>query len=257
MNPIDQHARDDADRRYLKYRGVVGVGVVLGLLSGAAGAATVVQVATGFRARRFVQDRLAVRMARAILAAFGIEVEVVDPRGALAAVEPCVFIGNHTSTLDFFIVTGLGIPGLRGFMARKNALMLPVGVLGVMLQHFFLPSQADPEGRRAVFMRAAEVLRRTGEPVFLTPEGTRHLSGELGPFNKGAFHLAIALGRPIQPLRIEIPPEINPGKGFRTRPGKVTVRALDPIPTEGRAADPASLEAFAAEVRERMSARMA
>ena len=54
-------------------------------------------------------------------------------------------------------------------------------------------------------LTTAGILRRTGQSVFLSPEGTRVRTGEIGPFNKGAFHLAGDLGAPLLPLYIAVP----------------------------------------------------
>jgi 1-acyl-sn-glycerol-3-phosphate acyltransferase len=67
------------------------------------------------------------------------------------------------------------------------------------------------------------VLRRTGESVYLSPEGERVVTGKIGHFNKGAFHLATALHAPIVPMYIRIPREIDPGTGLAARAGSVDV----------------------------------
>jgi 1-acyl-sn-glycerol-3-phosphate acyltransferase len=91
--------------------------------------------------------------------------------------------------------------------------------------------QNRPEERRRIFARASEVLKRTGESVYLSPEGGRITTGDIGPFNKGAFHLATVLRVPIVPLYFHIPRETDPGLGYRARPGTVDVHVLAPIDT--------------------------
>lgn len=230
LNPIEQHAAP-GEAGYLARRQWLTVAAVLAGMSLAALTVTVVQVLTLGRARRWCQDVLATGCARLILRATGITLDLRDG-GLTRRTAQTVFIANHTSTLDFFVITALGLPGTRAFLARKNALFAPVGVLSLMLGHFFTVPQTRTEDRRRIFRRAAERLAASGDSVFLTPEGTRHPDG-VGPFNRGAFHLAVHLGAPIQPLFVDVPPRINPGKGFKTRPGTVTVRAFPLIDTTG------------------------
>ena len=67
--------------------------------------------------------------------------------------------------------------------------------------------------------------------MYLSPEGDRVRTGQIGHFNKGAFHLATDLGAPLVPLYIAIPPEVDPGRGFDVRPGVVHVYFRPAIPT--------------------------
>ncbi len=67
--------------------------------------------------------------------------------------------------------------------------------------------------------------------MYLSPEGGRIATGEIGPFNKGAFHLATVLRAPIVPLYFLIPARIDPGMGFDVRPGVVDVFVKTPIDT--------------------------
>lgn len=228
MNPIEQYATSPGQKAYLAWRGLWTVVVVLGMMSCCAVILLVCHILTFGRSRRFGMNVIARHIARLILWCCGIRVHVEGhhwPR------TPAVYITNHTSTLDFFIVTSLGLPNIRAFMSVKNRTILPIWLMGRLLGHFFIPTQDDPAGRTACFQDATATLKASQDSVFLTPEGTRHIDGKVGPFNKGAFHLATALGLPIVPLFIEIAPQMNPGKGFKTRPGDVTVHVGQPIDT--------------------------
>ena len=71
--------------------------------------------------------------------------------------------------------------------------------------------------------RADRILRKTRESVYLSPEGGRITTGEIGRFNKGAFHLATSLRAPLVPLFLYVPPAIDPGMGFNAKAGSVHV----------------------------------
>ena len=74
-------------------------------------------------------------------------------------------------------------------------------------------------------------MRRTGESVYLSPEGGRITTGDIGHFNKGAFHLATVLRAPIVPMYFHIPTDVDPGLGYRAGRGTVDVHVLPPIHT--------------------------
>ena len=92
-----------------------------------------------------------------------------------------------------------------------------------MMGTFFTVPQDRPAERTRIFKRAERILRRTGESVYLSPEGARITTGEIGHFNKGAFHLATNLRVPIVPFFIAIPPDVDPGRGIAARPGVIDV----------------------------------
>ena len=67
--------------------------------------------------------------------------------------------------------------------------------------------------------------------MYLSPEGERVTTGEVGAVNEGAFHLAMDLGVPIVPFFINTPPEVDPGMGYCARPGQVEIYFKPPIDT--------------------------
>ena len=188
-----------------------------------------VAILTGFRLRRFYSERIAGPIGKLLLRIFGV-------RYVVHAAEPfperqVVYISNHTSTIDMFVLVALGLPNARFFLSGFLRRLLPLGLIGYLIGIFWTVPQDYPERRRRIFMRAAHVLGRTGESVYLSPEGERVTGGRIGHFNKGAFHLATTLRAPIVPLFIEIPREIDPGKGLDARPGTVHVHVGAPIDT--------------------------
>jgi 1-acyl-sn-glycerol-3-phosphate acyltransferase len=181
----------------------------------------VTALCTGFRMRRLYSEVLAKWLGEAGLALCGIRLERhgSQPQGGTQT----IYLANHTSTLDLFILLALGLPETRFFLKRKYRLAPPLAIIGSLLGVFFTPPQTHRHKRVRCFQHAEDVLRRTGDSVFLSPEGTRITSGEIGPFNKGAFHLATNLRAPIVPIFIAIPKSINPGRGFAARTGVVHV----------------------------------
>ena len=196
---------------------------VLTLVLMTAGSLAVLLVAllTGFQARGFYTERMAGLLGRWILRLWGIHMVVHDRPPDTG--EQSVYISNHTSTLDVFVLIGLGLPHARFLLSGYLRKFLPLGLIGYLTGVIWTVPQEFPERRVEIFKRAERILRRTGESVYLSPEGQRVTGGAVGPFNKGAFHLATNLGAPIVPFYIFIPPEIDPGRGYCARPGQVDV----------------------------------
>ena len=200
---------------------------------------------TGFAARR-----LYAVMARAasliVLRLYGIRLVVVG--GLPFPRTQTIYISNHTSTLDIFILVALGLPRCRFFLSGFVRKYIPLGAMAWMMGTFFTVPQDRPDERRRIFAAADRTLRATGESVYLSPEGGRVTTGQIGHFNKGAFHLATSLHVPIVPLYFHIPREIDPGRGFDARPGVVTVDVMPAIDTRDWVLD--DLESNIARVRE-------
>ncbi|HXG54449.1 MAG TPA: lysophospholipid acyltransferase family protein [Vicinamibacterales bacterium] len=183
---------------------------------------------TLFRARR-LYARIAAMLCRAILWLYGVRIRVFNERGFPPS--QTVYISNHTSTLDIFLLVAMGLPNCRFFLSGFLRRLVPLGIISWMMGTFFTVPQAFPEERRRIFTRAGRVLKRTGESVYLSPEGGRITDGTIGPFNKGAFHLATVLRAPIVPMYFHIPSSVDPGRGLDARPGTVEIYVLPPIHT--------------------------
>jgi 1-acyl-sn-glycerol-3-phosphate acyltransferase len=189
----------------------------------------VVAVLTGFQLRRFYSETIAMRLGRITLRLWGIRMVVHQQQPFPAG--QTIYISNHTSTIDVFVLIALGLPNARFFLSGFLRKLLPLGLIGYLIGIIWTVDQIYPDKRRRIFQRAEQLLRRTGESVYLSPEGERITTGQIGHFNKGAFHLATALKVPIIPLFIRIPLEINPGMGLNARPGTVDVFIRPPIDT--------------------------
>ena len=207
---------------------------------------------TLFRARR-IYARVAQLAATLILRLYGVRLRVQQDRPFPRS--QTIYISNHSSTIDLFALVALGLPNCRFFLSGFLRKFIPFGFIAWLMGTFFTVPQDRPEERRAIFARAERTLRRTGESVYLSPEGGRIATGAIGHFNKGAFHLATNLRVPIVPLYFEIPREMDPGRGYDARAGVVIVHVLPTIDTSTWVLD--DLLLHAARVREIFVARHA
>jgi 1-acyl-sn-glycerol-3-phosphate acyltransferase len=212
------------------------------------------------RARR-LYSAIARITSKAILFLYGIRIAVhaapgSDERSPFPPTQT-IYISNHTSTLDLFVLVALGLPNCRFFLSGFLRKLVPLGIISWLMGTFFTVPQDRPAERTRIFQRAERVLRRTGESVYLSPEGGRITTGEVGHFNRGAFHLATNLRVPIVPFFIQIPRAMDPGRGIDAGAGIVHVHVMPAIDT--RAWVLSDLERNKARVRDlfvRMNADM-
>src|SRR5262249_9618631 len=182
-------------RRPGSARAVVLMLATLLLMTVAALVMLVVATATLYRARRLYRELLARGLARAILAVWRIRVVVHADRPWPAS--QTMYISNHTSTIDLFVLVALGLPRTRFFLSGFLRKIVPLGIISTLMGTFHTPPQTDRAARVRCFQEADRTLRRTGDSVYLSPEGQRVTTGAIGVFNRGAFHLATSLRVPI------------------------------------------------------------
>lgn len=203
----------------------------LTLITVAAVAMLGVALPTFFKARRFYSEVMAKGLGRAILWLWGVRVLLHQDQPFPQT--QTIYISNHTSTLDMFILLALGLPNTRFFLSGFLRKFVPLGMIGTLMGIFWTSPQEQPNKRIQCFREAERILRRTGESVYLSPEGQRVTTGQIGHFNKGAFHLATNLGVPIVPFYIQIPRCVDPGIGIDAQPGRVHVYVKPTILTRG------------------------
>ncbi|MGQ0467873.1 MAG: lysophospholipid acyltransferase family protein, partial [Sporichthyaceae bacterium] len=93
--------------------------------------------------------------------------------------------------------------------------------------------RADP-GKAIEAMRpAVDRIRDEGLSMVISPEGTRTPTPKLGPFKKGAFHLARQAGVPLVPVVLRDVNKVQWRGSKSLRAGRVEVIVLPPIPTDG------------------------
>ena len=188
-----------------------------------------VAIPTLFLARRFYSEVIGGWIGSTVLRIWSIDFtrhysEAIPDRQT-------IYISNHTSTLDVMLLIALALPRARFFLSGYLRKFPVVLIIGYIIRVFWTVPQRFPERRRQIFARADRILRRTGDSVYLSPEGKCVTTGEIGAFNKGAFHLATSLKAPIVPIYIYIPPKMQGWRSLSAKPGTVDVYFLPAIDT--------------------------
>lgn len=172
--------------------------------------------------------------ARTWLKACGARVEV---RGLenLEAGKTYVYISNHRSYLD--TATLFFFSGKRmGLVAKKELLKAPVLGQGMSFVNIIAIDRSNPERALRSMNKAREVMRQ-GYSFGVFVEGTRAMPGELLPFKKGAFHLALQTGAPIIPVAIKNTDWMMGKKTGLAFPGTIEMVLLPPVETKDCSAE--------------------
>ena len=165
------------------------------------------------------------------LKACGAEI-VVSGQNALSVDESYVFVSNHRSYLDtatLFFHTGHKMEKKK----KKELLKVPVIGQGMHYVNIFAIDRSNPERARKSMEKARKVME-TGFSFGVFAEGTRAMPGELLPFKKGAFHLAMQTGSRVVPVAIKNTDWMMGKKMGVAFPGTVEMVLLPPAETQGR-----------------------
>jgi 1-acyl-sn-glycerol-3-phosphate acyltransferase len=163
-----------------------------------------------------------------------------------------VYAINHTSNVEPPVVFNLLhdlFPRLR-VLYKAELRKLPILVHALDLAGFVPLERANRDQSLPAIDRAVEALRE-GNSFLIFPEGTRSRSGELLPFKKGGFIMAIKAGAPVVPVAIMGARNAMRKGSLIIRPVTVTVRLAPPIETAGLTVD--DRDALIARVRDEVA----
>lgn len=178
-----------------------------------------------------VYDYTARGWAKGMLRSTGISVRV-EGRERLLTPEPKVFISNHASFVDIWAILA-EFPGTIRFVYKKSIDWIPLMGLAMRAARHIPIDRKSLSATFSVYTEAAKLIRDEAVSAIVFAEGTRSRDGRLKPLKKGPFVLAIAAGAPVVPVYCENTYELMPRGSWSPRPGVVTLRIGEPIPTTG------------------------
>lgn len=174
-------------------------------------------------------DRMMTNTSDRTLRAAGIELVVIGAEHA--ETRPAVVLFNHQSELDPIVLANVLGGGFTGIVKKELASNPVFGPLVRVFDVTFIDRQ-NTEKAKEQLKPVVDTLR-SGLSVIISPEGTRSLSPSLGPFKKGAFHIAMAAGVPVLPIVIRNAGEMYWKNAKTIMPGRIDVAVLEPIDVRG------------------------
>jgi putative phosphoserine phosphatase/1-acylglycerol-3-phosphate O-acyltransferase len=207
-------------------RSLVAAGRTLAALAGM-NAGVTAGIAYGvLRGDRREGRNTAVKLATQLpMALAGVSMNVLH-RERLWTHRPAIFVANHQSSLDIPV---LGALLERDFtiVAKKEARWDPRAVVGSIVIDPAYIDRSNSASARATLDGVVDRIR-SGTSLMIFPEGTRSPTPALGPFRKGAFHLAAQAGVPVVPVVLRNTGELMRRGSLVLNPGVVDVCVLEP-----------------------------
>lgn len=176
-----------------------------------------------------VREHFASLTRRTLRAYVGIVARIRVEGGEKRLQGPRILVVNHQSRLDSPVMLSLEprlFGPVRGYLLRVPLIGSVIRLLG-----FFDADESVAQTLEAMD-RAAHRIRASGAGLLFYPEGTRSKTGEIGPFHRGAFRLAVDHDLPIQPVLIEgLDRVLPPGRLTSAVHGRelVRIRYLEPL----------------------------
>lgn len=189
--------------------------------------------------------RAAAWLSRAMLWSLGVKL-IVESR--IPDDRKYVIMANHATFVDPFLVVAVSTGRFTGLIAETQT---HYPLWGSLLKLYkVIPIKRRDREAAKISIAIAESRLREGFHVFILPEGTRTITGVMGPLKKGGFHLAMNTKAPILPVGIEGGFNFKAKTSWLIHPGPITVRFG--VPIEPEVYESLSMEELMEEVRERL-----
>jgi 1-acyl-sn-glycerol-3-phosphate acyltransferase len=152
----------------------------------------------------------------------------------LAQIDPLrsyIYMSNHQSNFDIPVLLA-HLPVQFRWLAKAELFKIPIfgramrGAGYVRIDRFNRESAIDSINEAAAKMK-------DGVSVMIFPEGTRSRDGNISPFKKGGFVMAVDSGVPIVPIILRGTLPIMGKSSLRINTGDVSLQIEKPIETTG------------------------
>lgn len=163
----------------------------------------------------------------------GLDIQIRNPEHILRD-RAAVYAVNHASNVEppiIFDALSVLFPRLR-ILYKAELRKLPILVRAFDLAGFVPLERGNRDQSLPAIERAAGALR-DGNSFLIFPEGTRSRTGELLPFKKGGFIMALKAQAPIVPVAIKGARDAMHKGSPIIRPVRVTVSFGAPMETAG------------------------
>ncbi len=140
-----------------------------------------------------------------------------------------MYIINHNSYLDLFLLTAIGLKNTRFILSEVTMKYFPLVLSAKAIGTFYIPQKKHAKRRLRFFKRITAFLQKTNYSIITSAEGVHHYVHGILPFNKGIFHMAMEAKVPIVPMYIHVPEIINPYKGKYSKSGKIHLELFEEI----------------------------
>jgi 1-acyl-sn-glycerol-3-phosphate acyltransferase len=142
-----------------------------------------------------------------------------------------IYMSNHRSNFDIPVLLGC-LPVQFRWLAKAELFKIPIFGRAMLGAGYV---KIDRFNRESAFKSIDEVASKmkNGVSVMIFPEGTRSEDGNLKPFKKGGFIMAVDSGVPIVPVVLNGTRSIMAKGSWMIKPGSVTLSIQKPIETAG------------------------
>ncbi|MEX0722343.1 MAG: lysophospholipid acyltransferase family protein [Gracilimonas sp.] len=180
------------------------------------------------KATNFVVENFGPFIAYPVLWTLGIKFNVIQHGEPVKG--SVIYTINHSSTLDLVTMIALGLPHIR-FVAKWELQYNPLFfIVGHLTGQVFIQRKKSKKAV-AKLQNTYDRLRRDDLSIMVAPEGSRKHPGVIGPFKKGAFHMAIDLGFPIVPIYFDGNQELSLGGSLLSKSGIINAHIHPPMDT--------------------------